>query len=88
MPVPALPYDESGTAGPTFTREFSDPLGRPMEGTVTLRRLEPPVLSISMPLASGRVTLNGLAPGRYSIGAMLRDVDGTRSYIAEEIEIP
>jgi hypothetical protein len=91
MPDAALPVPFEETAPPaiasTFTREFRDPQGRAYSGTVTARRLSPePFLSAETDVVDGRLTLV-LEPGRYVIGAMLKDPDGVRAYTSEEVTI-
>lgn len=89
MPDPALPIPSGSIeqgAAVLYTREFRDPQGRPYSGRVTARRLTRPFLSTEAEVADGRVVL-ALEPGRYSIGAMVRDPDGVRAYIAEDVEV-
>jgi hypothetical protein len=69
-----------------FSRKYLDPFGRPYVGQVTAKRLDPPFLSIEAEVVAGHVEL-ALTAGRYSIGAMLRDPDNVRAYIAEEVTI-
>ena len=89
MPDPALPTPDAEIvpdSGLLFTREFYDPQGRPYAGHVTARRLTPPHLSTEGEILDGRFTLR-LEPGRYAIGASLRDPDGVRAYTSDEITI-
>lgn len=91
MPVPSVlppPEGSSFESGSlvVWTRSYLDPQLRPYEGRVTARRLDPPYLSTEADVVGGVVRL-ALEPGRYSVGAMLRDVNGTRAYQAEEITV-
>jgi hypothetical protein len=91
MPVPALPYEEPTTSVESgvavlWTRSYLDPQLRPYSGRVTAKRLDPPYLSTEAEVTPDGVVRLALEPGRYSV-AMLRDVNGTRAYQAEEIAV-
>ncbi len=80
------PESKSPETSSAFTRTYLDPQGRPYTGRVTARRLEAPFTSTEAEVEGGRVSL-ALAPGRYSIGAMLRDTDNVRAFISEDVHI-
>jgi hypothetical protein len=89
MPDPALPYDtptEAAEIRPNYTREFFDLQGRAYTGTVTLTQPDPPKFSAELTIQSGRVRAN-VPAGLYNMKAMLRDPDGVRAFICEDINV-
>lgn len=80
MPVDALPqpWPES-SAEASYRRTFVDSLGRPLEGELTVERLNPPsdettvviAAPVAVPLAAGELTLD-LPPGIYRVRGQLR----------------
>jgi hypothetical protein len=90
MPEPALPVpvdvDQPGPATGNFTRTYRDLAGRPYTGRVTVRQTVKPFKSAEADLTDGRVTFQ-LPGGAYTVKAMLRDPDGVRAFMAEDIDI-
>ena len=97
MPDPALPYvppqpsempQEAPEApgGTNYTREYHDLQGRPYSGHVTLTAAEPPRYSVEADIVDGRVAL-AVPAGLYNMKAMLRDPDGVRAFICEDINV-
>lgn len=89
MPVPAPTTETSSSGeGNKLNRHYTDLFGRAYTGRVTIRRSAPlPIMSLSVPLESDGSFEIYLPNGTYSLGAMLRDVEGGRAYIADEITI-
>ena len=90
MPDPALPTDTTPAApaepGHNYTRTFHDLQGRPYRGTLTLRQTTEPYFSAEADIVDGRVALT-VPPGLYKMKAMLRDAEGARAFIAEDINV-
>src|SRR5688572_6687799 len=80
VPNPALPIQEPDyDSGPNVVLSYRDPLNRPLNGTATIKLVGSPQVSMTADVKDGQLQLV-LGPGIWSVGAMLRDPDGIRSY--------
>lgn len=86
MPVPAPVPPDPPSTGVVVTREYRDPSGRAMTGTVTATLTTPPRASVTADVVNGTVTFY-LQPGTYKLAAMLRSADAGRVYIGEDITV-
>jgi hypothetical protein len=86
MPVPAPSTPPDPSSAPTFVAEYKDLRGRPYTGRFTAKQLDPPFFAAEGDIIDGRISIT-LPPGRYSVGAMLRDPDGVRAYLAQEVTV-
>lgn len=84
-----LPGDLRATAATEgrvrYTRRFDDAAGRPMTGTVTLTP-QPPGAPVNAEVREGVLDLE-LAPGVYTLVALLRTADLTRHLTMDTITI-
>jgi hypothetical protein len=92
MPSDALPVPFSDAAPDApisvvgWTREWRDPLGRSITGTISLTRVGRPAYTVTADLVDGKVSLP-LGPGTYRLVAALFDADDNRSYDSDMITV-
>lgn len=89
MPDPALPVprveQDVPAARPRYRHRFEDAAGRPMSGTVTLTP-QPAGAPVTRELRDGVLDLE-LAPGVYTLVALLRTADLTRQLTTDTITV-
>jgi len=96
MPADALPqpYPQPLPGTARVRREYRDPLGRPLTGSVTLTgrsstqagELTIPAVAVNVAISGGVLDVS-LPAGVYDLAASLRTVDGARTTVTDEITV-